>query len=153
MADETEPADATLEAVVRQLRAPVAPRSLAAERALDALRRARWSWRAGWAVAAGVVLAALWMARGDDPAVRPVRFALRAPATARVALIGDFNDWDPHRSQLRAAAGEWAVTLRLPPGRYRYSFVVDGSRWVADPVRISTDDDFDTPTSVVTVGR
>jgi hypothetical protein len=27
----------------------------------------------------------------------------------------------------------WKTRLSLPPGRYRYAFVVDSEKWVADP--------------------
>jgi len=41
----------------------------------------------------------------------------------------------------------------LAPGRYRYAFLVDGSRWLADPAAPrARDDEFGTPSSVVTVG-
>jgi 1,4-alpha-glucan branching enzyme len=46
----------------------------------------------------------------------------------------------------------WTVTVPLTPGRYRYAFLVNGSRWLADPAAPRAQDDFDTPSSVVTVG-
>jgi hypothetical protein len=150
--DETLDGDPTLAAVVQELRRPVQPPSQAAERALGTLRRERR--RTWWPLAAAAVLAAIWLAVPRPETARPVRFTLRAPASARVTLTGDFNDWDARRIPLQARAGEWTVTLRLRPGRYRYAFVVDGSRWVADPRGAATaDDDFGTPTSVITVGR
>ncbi len=151
--DDQWPDHPALEAFVRRLRQPVHPRSRAAELALATLRVQR-RWRgAGWAAAAALALLLGRAILAPADAVRPVRFSLRAPASARVALIGDFNDWDARRTALRSAAGEWAVTLPLHPGRYRYSFVVDGSRWVADPRTAATDDDFGTPTSEITVGH
>ena len=48
--------------------------------------------------------------------------------------------------------GAWSLRLALPPGRYRYTYLVDGTRWVPDPSEPPTvGDDFDTPTSVITV--
>jgi hypothetical protein len=47
----------------------------------------------------------------------------------------------------------WSVALRLVPGRHRYAFVLDGVRWIADPLAPpAPDDDFGSPGSVVTVG-
>ena len=83
-----------------------------------------------------------------------VMFVLLAPDARSVALAGDFNDWDASRVLMRReASGLWTVDLPLTPGRYRYVFVVDGRRFVADPAAPrAAGDDFGTPTSVVTVG-
>ena len=88
------------------------------------------------------------------PPYRPteVRFTLEIPGSSRVALVGDFNDWNPDATPLAPAGpSAWTVTIPLPPGRYRYTFVVDGSRWVADPAGAAAPDDFGQPTSVITV--
>jgi hypothetical protein len=129
---------------------------------------------AGLAAAAGIALL-LWMGlvrSPDEPqmaatttAAAPgvllarhgqstVQFVLVAPDARSVVLVGDFNDWDLTATPLRqGAGGTWPASLRLPPGRHRYAFVVDGSRWIADPTAPpAPDDDFGTPGSVVTVG-
>lgn len=81
-----------------------------------------------------------------------VRFTLAMPGSSRVALVGDFNDWNPDATPLAPAGpSAWTVTIPLRPGRYRYTFVVDGSRWVADPAGAAAPDDFGQPTSVITV--
>lgn len=83
-----------------------------------------------------------------------VAFVLAAPAADRVSLVGDFNDWNPDAAPLtRRANGVWETALPLPPGRYRYTFIVDGTRWVRDPTEPPALDDFGTPTSVITVAR
>jgi hypothetical protein len=85
---------------------------------------------------------------------KPVRFQLVAPASSRVSIVGDFNDWDPQASPMARAneRGPWSVRLSLPPGRYRYTFLVDGKRWVQDPSEPpALGNDFDTPTSVITI--
>lgn len=150
--DQTLERDPTLAAVIQELRQPPRPPSQAAERALARLARERR--RGWWPLAAAAAVGVCWLGLSRADAAQPIRFALRAPASARVTLTGDFNDWDAHQIPLRAGAGEWSVTLRLRPGRYRYALVVDGSRWVADPhAAAATDDDFGTPTSVITVAR
>lgn len=146
-----------LAAAVAVLREPVHLGDRAVAGVLAELRRevrlARWR-RAGWcaALAAGLLLAIrLWPAGAPAPARHAVRFAVAAPAAGRVALIGDFNDWDQSRHLLHRQAGEWSVTLELKPGRYRYAFVLDDSRWVADPGTPAAEDEFGTPTSAITV--
>jgi 1,4-alpha-glucan branching enzyme len=72
-----------------------------------------------------------------------------------VALVGDFNGWDRTATPLRPAgsAGAWVVSVQLPPGRYRYAFLIDGVRWLPDPVAPrAPDDDFGTSNSVLMVG-
>jgi hypothetical protein len=81
-------------------------------------------------------------------------FVLVMPQAASVTLVGDFNDWDPDQTLMRPVGrGVWTAALPLAPGRHRYAFLVDGSRWMADPAAPAAfDDTFDTPSSVVTVG-
>jgi hypothetical protein len=83
-----------------------------------------------------------------------VQFVLVSPDAKAVALVGDFNDWDVAATPLqRGQGGTWSASLRLLPGRHRYAFVVDGTRWIADPTAPpAPDDDFGSPGSVVTVG-
>jgi 1,4-alpha-glucan branching enzyme len=82
------------------------------------------------------------------------QFVLVAPNAKSVALVGDFNDWNLSATQLARQAGDgiWWVTVSLPPGRYRYAFVVDGSGWRSDPNAPSAEDEFGRPNSVVTIG-
>lgn len=85
----------------------------------------------------------------------PVRFVLVAPQATEVMLVGDFNDWAAGATPLRGSVSEgmWAVEVPLPPGRYRYAFIVDGATWVPDPTAPrAIDDDFGHPNSVLTIG-
>jgi 1,4-alpha-glucan branching enzyme len=85
-----------------------------------------------------------------------VHFVFVAPDAKSVSVVGDFNDWKLDATPLTAARdrrGVWTVAVPLPPGRYTYTFVVDGETWVADPsAPPALEDDFGTPKSVVTVG-
>jgi chromosome partitioning protein len=61
-----------------------------------------------------------------------VIFAAKFDA-AKVELAGDFNGWQPVSTPMHVdRPGVWRMALPLPPGRYRYRFVVDG-KWVTDP--------------------
>lgn len=159
-----------LGAVVRELRKGPEPPLAVESRVLRELgsrqpraRAARWITLAQAAVIAVAIGGGIMIlrARPDtsasapvsaSAATRPIKFALEAPANGAVAIVGDFNDWDPRSTPLTRRGGTWEVTLPLQPGRYRYNFVVDGRVWIADPGQPpSIDDDFGTPTSVVTV--
>ncbi|MFA6004607.1 MAG: glycogen-binding domain-containing protein [Elusimicrobiota bacterium] len=53
-------------------------------------------------------------------------FRIPAPKAKTVELIGDFNGWKTGTIAMRRSGKNWEVILPLPPGRYRYLFLVDG---------------------------
>jgi len=113
------------------------------------------------AILAGVAISGAGLASAHRTALSPTGGETRAvelsldPGTASgVTVVGDFNDWDPRATVLSRRGERWSATLRLRPGRYRYTFLVDGARWVADPASApAADPDFDRPTSVLTVSQ
>jgi len=83
-----------------------------------------------------------------------VRFALRLPPGAKaVALVGDFNGWDAAATPMaRSGSGaEWSTQLPLSPGRHVYAFVIDGTRWLVDPMAPQVPDADLGPTNAVIV--
>lgn len=89
-----------------------------------------------------------------DAVARLVRFELDAPFASRVALVGDFNGWDPAATPMRldAGRGRWTTALALQHGRHVYAFVIDGDRWLPDPdAPLAPESGFGTPGSVVVV--
>ena len=97
--------------------------------------------------------AALPAATASHDTVYVVRFVLADAGAHTVSLVGDFNAWARHATPLRAARpGVWTAQVPLKAGRHEYAFLVDGKRWVADPSAERLADEFDTPSSVVTVG-
>jgi hypothetical protein len=150
--------------VIEHLRRPVAVdpaldarvmSDIAAHPTLVSARRpwARtWPWLAAAAALTAVLIARPWSSRADRQ--NHFQFVLLAPRAASVALVGDFNDWDPARTPLRTSReGLWETVVPLAPGRYRYAFLVNGRDWRADPAApAALDDEFGTPSSVVTVG-
>jgi len=93
-------------------------------------------------------------ARVAPASTRPIQFVLVAPRALSVTVVGDFNDWNVSATPLAHSNGEdvWWVTVPLSAGRYRYSFVVDGTLWLRDPEAPAADDEFGRSNSVVTVG-
>jgi hypothetical protein len=81
-------------------------------------------------------------------------FALHRPAARRVALVGDFNGWDPAATPMaRSDEGTWTATVTLAPGRHAYAYVVDGEAWVTDPrVPTTRDMDYGRDHSIMVVG-
>jgi hypothetical protein len=117
------------------------------------------------AVAAAITLIVLtssfWVAFGriggwstaqqriEDGEFATALFVLHAGAARSVTIVGDFNDWDPDATPLTDTGdGAWSVVLRVRPGMVRYSFLVDGTEWRADPRGVPARSDFGRPTSV-----
>ncbi len=59
-------------------------------------------------------------------------FTLKRPAQ-QVFLAGTFNNWNPTANPMEKGEDDtWTLKLVLPPGRYEYKFVADGT-WLEDP--------------------
>ena len=82
-----------------------------------------------------------------------VRFVFVAPYASRVALVGDFNGWNPAAMPMRRSTDgrAWLLDVPLPPGRHVYSFIVDGDLAPDPAAPRAGDDDFGVPSSVVLV--
>ena len=83
-----------------------------------------------------------------------VRFVFVAPYASRVALVGDFNAWNPSAMPMRRSGDgrAWTRDVPLTPGRHVYSFIVDGDLAPDPAAPRAGDDDFGVPSSVVLVG-
>jgi hypothetical protein len=57
-----------------------------------------------------------------------VSFVFDAPQAASVAVVGDFNGWDPLAAPMQqyGASGPWTASVLARPGRHTYAFLVDG---------------------------
>ena len=86
-------------------------------------------------------------------AVTRVQFVYVAPRAKQVSVVGDFNDWDPAATPLAVKGGVWSRELEVTAGRHDYAFVIDGTRWVADPsAPRAPADEFGGEHSVIVVG-
>jgi hypothetical protein len=98
-----------------------------------------------------VVAASTASAKTDT--VQLVRFVFVDARASKVELVGDFNEWTRGATHLArsGAPGVWSVSVPLTPGRHEYAFIINGSRWVADPLGVKSSDDFGTESSVIRV--
>jgi hypothetical protein len=64
----------------------------------------------------------------NSPKPGATRFVFVAPNAHHVALVGDFNLWNPSTAPMQRIAGTdaWVIDMNLPQGRHVYAFVVDG---------------------------
>jgi len=132
-------ADRVMAEVRRSKRASVAHRWahwLAQPRAVTVRLRPVWTL----ALAAG--LAAVVLLPGGGQPVAPgaqegvAQFVGHFPGARSVEVVGSFNDWQRGALPLRDEDhdGIWHGAVVLPTGQHEYMFVVDGERWVADPL-------------------
>lgn len=92
--------------------------------------------------------------KAGSPETREVDIVFVAPEAASVAVVGDFNAWDPRRNPMARGSerAAWRARLLLPPGVYQYNFVVDGTVWEKDPQAKNTlADGFGGQNSVIVV--
>lgn len=66
-----------------------------------------------------------------EPAIEGsiLRVRIRAPVSARVEVAGSFSGWDP--IQLSRKNGYWEAEIRVPSGRHRVAYRIDGGPWRA----------------------
>ena len=104
--------------------------------------RPLWPEKRFWAIPAMAgALAMLFIIGGitffrspGNTGLIPVALDLRVPSAKQVELVGTFSDWTPGAFRLKGPdpLGYWVIDIKLPPGRYEYSFLIDGSRLVPD---------------------
>jgi 1,4-alpha-glucan branching enzyme len=75
------------------------------------------------------------------PGMVTVRLTFHAPQAHSVAVAGDFNKWRTNADEMHQSDGNWSIDLKLKPGVYAYSFVIDGRSWVPDPGAETYQDD------------
>ena len=97
--------------------------------------------RPAWTLALAAGLAAILLlpsALGPTPGAAEgiANFVGHFPGAQSVEVVGSFNDWS--RGTLHLSDddhdGVWRGGAVLPAGQHEYMFVVDGERWVPDPL-------------------
>ena len=82
------------------------------------------------------------------------RFVLYDPSAAQVEIAGSFTNWQKVKLEPLQKSGYWEITLAIPPGDHSYTYILDGSRKVADPtVPVSESDDFGGQNSILVAGQ
>jgi chromosome partitioning protein len=68
-----------------------------------------------------------------EPDMKEVTFSMESSAAKDIYVAGDFNDWQisDESRLIRCENGYWEKQMKLPHGKYRYKFIVDGE-WMLD---------------------
>jgi hypothetical protein len=98
------------------------------------------AWTLGLAAAGLAAILVLPLDRGAElaPGVAQgvAHFVGSFPGARSVEVVGSFNNWSRGVLHLRDDNndGIWHAAAVLPTGQHEYMFVVDGERWVSDPL-------------------
>ena len=76
------------------------------------------------------------------PSQMLVQFRLGTEQAREVALVGDFTGWEGRHTLEEVSPGVWSIVIPLEPGLYEYGFLVDGERWMLDPLAPTVADGF-----------
>ena len=80
------------------------------------------------------------------------RFVLHQKETDQVEIVGSFTHWEKIPLVRSGKEGYWEVTLKLPSGEHRYSFVINGNQHRPDPtVQDREMDDFGSSNSILQI--
>jgi hypothetical protein len=84
------------------------------------------------------------------PTLVPYRFVIFQPDATQAQIIGTFTGWQT--VPMHKAGGYWQVTVDLPPGEHRFSYILDGRQQVTDPtLPVREPDDFGGENSILEV--
>jgi hypothetical protein len=118
-------------------------------------------WRPWWKPFAGLVAAGalaslllVFLPSRPDMITESHRFVLYLPDITTVEIIGTFTDWQPVTMDPIGNSGYWTLTMEIPEGEHRYSYLIGHERQIADPtVAIREQDDFGGENSILEVRR
>jgi AMP-activated protein kinase-like protein len=100
--------------------------------------RLRPVWTLALAAGLATVLLIPWPRVMPTPGVAQgiANFVGHFPGARSVEVVGSFNDWSRGVLHLNDDDGDgiWHGEAVLPAGQHEYMFVVDGDRWVPDPL-------------------
>ena len=80
------------------------------------------------------------------------RFVIHQKETDQVEIVGSFTHWKKIPLVRSGKEGYWEVTLKLPSGEHRYSFVINSNQHRPDPtVQDRETDDFGSSNSILQI--
>jgi Carbohydrate-binding module 48 (Isoamylase N-terminal domain) len=80
------------------------------------------------------------------------RFVLYLPESQQASIVGTFTGWKPIPMERIGTSGYWSLTLSVPLGEHRYSYLIEENRRIADPTVVTKEqDDFGGENSVIQI--
>ena len=106
----------------------------------------------GSGLAAALILFALFIHPAKEPLSAVHRFVIYQPGAGQVEIAGSFTGWHTLPMNRAGNSDYWEITLDVPAGEHRFSYILEGDRRLADPTILSRErDDFGGENSILEV--
>ena len=80
------------------------------------------------------------------------RFVIYQPGVEQVEITGSFTDWRTLPMNRAGTSDYWEITIDVPAGEHRFSYILEGDQQLADPtILIREKDDFGGENSILEV--
>jgi len=80
------------------------------------------------------------------------RFVIYRPDVTKAEIAGTFTGWQRIPINRIGVSGYWDITLSLPSGEHRFTYILDGEKRFADPTVLARElDDFGGRNSIISV--
>jgi hypothetical protein len=95
-----------------------------------------------------VILLVHWPSQVSTPISH--RFVIYRPDVSQVEITGTFTEWKRIPMNRIGSSGYWEITLDLPKGEHRFTYMLEGHQRFADPTILAQEqDDFGGKNSVL----
>ena len=80
------------------------------------------------------------------------RFVIYQPGVEQVEITGSFTDWRTLPMNRAGTSDYWEITIDVPEGEHRFSYILEGDQRLADPTVLAREkDDFGGENSILEV--
>ncbi len=105
------------------------------------------------AMAVAVLVLSFVLVLQLGPAGASHRFVVYRPDASRVDIAGSFTGWEKVPLRQQGGSGYWEITLDIPRGEHRFTYVLqDDTRFVDPTVPAREHDDFGGENSILLAG-
>lgn len=103
-------------------------------------------------LATALIIFYLFAQTPKEPLSMARRFVIYQPGVEKVEIAGSFTDWHTLPMNKAGASDYWEITLDVPAGEHRFSYILEGDKRLADPTILSRErDDFGGENSIIEV--
>lgn len=110
-------------------------------------------WMGFWIPAAAAILIAFFVFYHPRQLPAPShRFVIYRPDVKNAEIAGTFTGWQRIPMNRIGTSGYWEITISLPGGEHRFTYILDGEKRFADPTVTARElDDFGGQNSIISV--